>query len=40
MTKTSIIFIGDIQPFVTDHSYSVIAFPSANADITKPNSVW
>ena len=40
MTKTSIIFIGDIWPFVTDHSYSVPAFPTADADSTIPNSVW
>ena len=40
MAKTSIIFIGDIWPFVTDHSYSVPAFPTADADSTIPNSVW
>ena len=40
MTKASIIFIGDIRPFVTDHSYSVPAFPTADADSTICNSVW
>ena len=40
MTKTSTIFIGDIRPFATDHSYSVPAFPTADADSTVPNSVW
>ena len=40
ITKTSIIFIGDIRPFVTDHLYAVPAFPTADADSTIPNSVW
>ena len=40
MTKTSTIFIGDIRPFATDHSYSVPAFPTADADSTICNSVW
>ena len=40
MAKTSIIFIGDIWPFVTDYSYSVPAFPTAEADSTVPTSLW